>query len=104
MAQYELRLYMRNGCGAPLLGDVAALEAPDADAASASCRATASAPSSTPPARRSGKASRRGSLEEAVRPPGYPQGVERPPAAIGRRLDQLGPRPGRPPLKAGHAR
>ena len=35
MAQYELRLYMRNGCGAPLLGDVAALEAPDADAASA---------------------------------------------------------------------
>ncbi len=28
MAQYELRLYMRNGCGAALLGDVAVFEAP----------------------------------------------------------------------------
>lgn len=33
MAQYELRLYMRNGCGAPLLGDVSMLDADDAGAA-----------------------------------------------------------------------
>ena len=35
MAAYELRLYMRNGCGAALLGDVAVLEAADEPAASA---------------------------------------------------------------------
>jgi hypothetical protein len=28
MARYELRLYMRNGCSSPLLGDVAVFEAP----------------------------------------------------------------------------
>jgi len=33
MAQYELRLYMRNACGPALLGDVAAFEAGDADSA-----------------------------------------------------------------------
>jgi hypothetical protein len=27
MARYELRLYMRNGCGSPLLGDTAVFEA-----------------------------------------------------------------------------
>ena len=35
MARYELRLYMRNGCGEALLGDVAVLEAPDETAARA---------------------------------------------------------------------
>ena len=29
MARYELRLYMHNACGPPLLGEVAALEAAD---------------------------------------------------------------------------
>ena len=33
MARYELRLYMKNACGPPLLGDVAVFEAPDARAA-----------------------------------------------------------------------
>ena len=33
MAQYELRLFMRNACGPALLGDVAVFEAPDEDAA-----------------------------------------------------------------------
>ncbi len=33
MAEYELRLYMRNACGPALLGEVAALEATDARAA-----------------------------------------------------------------------
>ncbi len=28
MARYELRLYMRNGCGSALLGDTAYFEAP----------------------------------------------------------------------------
>ena len=30
MAEYELRLYMRNACGPALLGEVAAIEASDA--------------------------------------------------------------------------
>ena len=33
MAKYELRLFMRNACGPALLGEVAMLEAPDADTA-----------------------------------------------------------------------
>jgi hypothetical protein len=33
MAQYELRLYMRNACGPALLGEVTTIEAPDAAAA-----------------------------------------------------------------------
>jgi len=33
MAQYELRLYMRNACGPALLGDVAVFDAPDEGAA-----------------------------------------------------------------------
>jgi hypothetical protein len=33
MARYELRLYMRNACGPPLLGDVAVIEAADEGAA-----------------------------------------------------------------------
>jgi hypothetical protein len=33
MARYELRLFMGNGCGSALLGEVAAIEAADADAA-----------------------------------------------------------------------
>lgn len=33
MAQYELRLYMRNACGPALLGDVAVFEAADERAA-----------------------------------------------------------------------
>ena len=33
MARYELRLYMKNGCGQALLGDVAAIDAPDETAA-----------------------------------------------------------------------
>jgi hypothetical protein len=33
MAKYELRLFMGNGCGSPLLGEVSVFEAPDADAA-----------------------------------------------------------------------
>ncbi len=35
MAQYELKLYMRNGCGGALLGDVSVFEAPDTRAAMA---------------------------------------------------------------------
>ena len=38
MARYELRLYMKNGCGQALLGDVAALEAPDETAAVSEAR------------------------------------------------------------------
>jgi hypothetical protein len=33
MAQYELRLYMRNACGPALLGEVISVEAADAQAA-----------------------------------------------------------------------
>ena len=33
MAKYELRLFMGNGCGSALLGEVAAIEAADAAAA-----------------------------------------------------------------------
>lgn len=33
MAQYELRLFMGNGCGSALLGEVAVIEAADASAA-----------------------------------------------------------------------
>ena len=33
MATYELRLFMGNGCGSALLGEVAAIEAADAAAA-----------------------------------------------------------------------
>jgi hypothetical protein len=33
MARYELRLYMRNACGPPLLGDAAVIEAADERAA-----------------------------------------------------------------------
>ena len=29
MAQYELKMYMRNACGPALLGEVAGVEAPD---------------------------------------------------------------------------
>jgi len=35
MAQYELRLYLRNACGPALLGEVAAIEASDPGAAMA---------------------------------------------------------------------
>jgi hypothetical protein len=35
MARYELKLFMKNACGPPLLGDVSMLEAPDAQAAMA---------------------------------------------------------------------
>jgi hypothetical protein len=39
MAQYELKMYMRNACGPALLGDVAVFEAPDQGAAmSEACR------------------------------------------------------------------
>jgi hypothetical protein len=38
MARYEFRLYMRNGCGQALLGDVAAIEASDATAALSEAR------------------------------------------------------------------
>ena len=38
MAQYELRLYMRNACAPALLGDVAFFEAPDEEAAMAEAR------------------------------------------------------------------
>jgi len=33
MAQYELRLFMSNGCGSALLGEVAVIEAQDGNAA-----------------------------------------------------------------------
>jgi hypothetical protein len=33
VARYELRLYMRNGCGSPLLGDTSYFEAPAEDLA-----------------------------------------------------------------------
>jgi hypothetical protein len=38
MAQFELRLFMSNGCGSPLLGDVAVIEAADGDAAMSEAR------------------------------------------------------------------
>ena len=38
MAQYELRLYLRNGCGAALLGDVSTIDAPGEAAAIAEAR------------------------------------------------------------------
>jgi hypothetical protein len=38
MAGYELRLYMSNGCGQALLGDVAAIEAQDEGAAKSEAR------------------------------------------------------------------
>ena len=38
MAQYELRLFMSNGCGSALLGEVAVIEALDGDAATAEAR------------------------------------------------------------------
>jgi hypothetical protein len=38
MARYELRLYLRNGCGAALLGEVATIDAPGEEAAIAEAR------------------------------------------------------------------
>jgi hypothetical protein len=38
MAQYELRLFMSNGCGSALLGEVAVIEARDGDAAMSQAR------------------------------------------------------------------
>jgi hypothetical protein len=38
MAQYELRLFMSNGCGAALLGEVAVIEALDGEAALSEAR------------------------------------------------------------------
>jgi hypothetical protein len=38
MARYELRLYMKNGCGQALLGDVAVIEASDETAAVSEAR------------------------------------------------------------------
>lgn len=38
MARYELKLYLSNGCGSALLGDVAVLEAPDEGAAVSEAR------------------------------------------------------------------
>ncbi len=38
MARYEFRLYMKNGCGQALLGDVAAIEAADETAALSEAR------------------------------------------------------------------
>jgi hypothetical protein len=38
MARFELRLYMTNGCGQALLGDVTAFEADGEDAARAEAR------------------------------------------------------------------
>jgi hypothetical protein len=38
MSRYELRLYMGNGCGQALLGEVATIEAPDASTATAQAR------------------------------------------------------------------
>jgi len=38
MAQYELRLFMRNACGPALLGDVSMLDAADEPAAVAEAR------------------------------------------------------------------
>ena len=36
--RYEFRLYMKNGCGAPLLGDVAVIEAVDPASATSEAR------------------------------------------------------------------
>lgn len=38
MARYEFRLYMKNGCGQALLGDVSAIDAPDESAAMSEAR------------------------------------------------------------------
>jgi hypothetical protein len=38
MARYEFRLYMKNGCGQALLGDVSAIDAPDESAALSEAR------------------------------------------------------------------
>jgi len=38
MARYEFRLYMKNGCGQALLGDVSAIEAADETAALSEAR------------------------------------------------------------------
>ena len=38
MARYEFRLYMKNGCGQALLGDVSAIDAPDETAALSEAR------------------------------------------------------------------
>lgn len=38
MARYELKLFMSNGCGSALLGEVAVIEAPDGDAATSEAR------------------------------------------------------------------